>query len=241
RYDSFNEMYGNKKAFWRNVPGLLRGLLTPSARRAGTPLENYFSLVGFLSDQDRAELLKRKEASRGVELLQKFYIEEYPAVTAAQYIDFHTYLVDDILTKVDRASMSCGVEVRVPLLDHELVELAFQIDCGLQYRSGERKALLKSALRHLLPEEILTTRKKGFSVPMSAWMKEGVKAIAARFIANGCLVERGIFSHNKIMSIMSRGQHSYIWLLFAAELWARRWIECCDLVTLRAAIDGKDV
>lgn len=240
RYDSFNEMHGTGSTWWNNVQRLFRSILTSSPRRKDTPLESYFGLIGVLSDRDRSELLMRKEISRATELLQPFYLKEYPAVTAAQYIDLHTYLVDDILTKVDRASMSCGVEVRVPLLDYELVELAFQMDCGLQYRNNERKALLKSAVRHLLPGEILTTRKKGFGVPMSAWMNEGIRETAVRLVAEGCLVERGIFSREKIRNILTRKHHVPIWLLFAAELWARRWIEGCDQTALHAAISTGD-
>jgi asparagine synthase (glutamine-hydrolysing) len=156
--------------------------------------------------------------------LRRFFRPEYPAVTAAQYVDLHTFLVDEILSKVDRASMACGVEVRVPLLDVELVELAFSIPSHLVYGRGERKALLKQAAAGLLPPEVLTARKKGFSVPMNAWMQTGLKAWARPLVVDGTLVEREVFDRAGVARRIDEGPPKHTWLLLVAELWARRWL-----------------
>ena len=115
-----------------------------------------------------------------------------PAVTRLQLIDLQTFLVDDVLLKVDHASMACGVEVCVPFLDHELVEAAFSIENRVLFADGERKALLKRAAASWLPPEILTDRKKGFSAPLDAWMRRGLHERAAALLPNGVLISRGL-------------------------------------------------
>ena len=95
-----------------------------------------------------------------------------------QYVDIKTYLVDDILTKVDRASMANSLEVRCPLLDHKLMELAAQIPSGLKLRHNEGKYVFKRALAGVVPSEILTRSKKGFSVPVAEWFRDELKPFA---------------------------------------------------------------
>ena len=84
-------------------------------------------------------------------------------------------MVDDILTKVDRASMLNSLEVRVPLLDHKFAELSFKIPWNLKLKGKEQKYILKEAMTPYLPENILKHPKKGFSVPLSIWFKEDLK------------------------------------------------------------------
>ena len=99
-----------------------------------------------------------------------------PRVTRLQLADLHTFLVDDVLLKVDHASMACGVEVRVPFLDHELVELAFSIDSRVLFARGERKALLKRAAASWLPPEILTEPQEGLQHPARRLVPAGPRA-----------------------------------------------------------------
>ena len=95
-----------------------------------------------------------------------------------QYVDMKTYLVDDILVKVDRASMANSLEVRCPLLDHKLMELIAQIPSGLKLRNGTGKFIFKKALERILPAEVLNRKKKGFSVPLAEWFRADLKQIA---------------------------------------------------------------
>lgn len=95
-----------------------------------------------------------------------------------QYVDMKTYLVDDILTKVDRASMANSLEVRCPLLDHKLMELIAQIPSSLKLHQGQGKYILKKALEPVLPAEILNRKKKGFAVPVAEWFRGELKELA---------------------------------------------------------------
>lgn len=88
-----------------------------------------------------------------------------------QYVDMKTYLVDDILTKVDRASMANSLEVRCPLLDHKLMELAARMPSSIKLREGVGKHILKRAIRPIVPGDVLDRPKKGFSVPVAEWFR----------------------------------------------------------------------
>jgi asparagine synthase (glutamine-hydrolysing) len=199
---------------------------------ADGPLEDYFNLVGFLSWDKQRDILtssaKDESQADHLWLLRSFYKPEYPIVTMAQYFDIHTYLVDDILTKVDRASMACGLEARVPLLDYKLVELAFTIDAKLMYHNSMRKYLLKKTLAEWVPVEILTARKKGFSIPLNQWMGNYLRECTLKVLDDGSLVNQGILTPDVTQSTVLKRNPQILWLLFTAELWARRWVEGCS-------------
>lgn len=103
---------------------------------------------------------------------KKFYINELPLPTRLQYLDFHTYLPEDILTKVDRVSMSVSLEARVPYLSKELIEFSFSLPNKFIFHNNKLKGFLKESLKTILPHEILNREKQGFSIPLSKWNKE---------------------------------------------------------------------
>jgi len=92
-----------------------------------------------------------------------------------QGLHIKTYLVDDILTKVDRASMMNSLETRVPMLDHKFAELSFRIPSDLKLKKNNKKYILKKALGNFLPNEIINHKKQGFSIPLSYWFKDDLK------------------------------------------------------------------
>ena len=106
-----------------------------------------------------------------------FLQEHYEACNASeyltriQYLDTKTYLAEDIMTKVDRASMLCSLETRAPLLDHELLELASKIPANLHLKNGTTKYIFKKSLQGVLPDNILYRKKMGFGVPLVHWFK----------------------------------------------------------------------
>lgn len=96
---------------------------------------------------------------------RKYYREGLPLLTRLQYLDFHTYLPSDVLTKIDRTSMAVSLEARVPLLSKEIIEFSFSLPESVRYYKGQLKGLLKETYKDVLPPEILTRPKKGFSIP----------------------------------------------------------------------------
>ena len=150
------------------------------------------------------------------------------AVDAARVYDLNTYLPDEILVKVDRATMAYGVEARVPFLDQRLVELAFAIDGALHHANGERKALLKRVAARVLPASILTTRKKGFSIPLDAWLEADGGAWRremADAIVDGRLVAAGALRADTLRATLERASPGVTFQLYLAERWARRWLD----------------
>lgn len=115
------------------------------------------------------------------------------ALSVAQYLDFKTYLPGDILTKVDRASMAHGLEVRVPLLDHEFVTWAAGLSPQRKLHHGESKYVLKKAFEPTLPRTILYRSKKGFSVPLDDWFRGPLRDAGRRALTEGALVNCGVF------------------------------------------------
>jgi asparagine synthase (glutamine-hydrolysing) len=143
-----------------------------------TDIEFYASCMGaFLRDEKRgifkSEFLKTFRDYDDYWYFRKYWRKELPLSLRLQYLDFKTYLPDDILTKVDRASMAVSLEVRVPLLDHKLIEFIFSVPEEIRNRNLEKKYLLKQIIKDTLPSAIINREKKGFSVPYRYWFTEG--------------------------------------------------------------------
>ncbi len=135
-----------------------------------------------------------------------------------QYIDIKTYLVDDILTKVDRASMANSLEVRVPLLDHEFMELAATMPSTFKLRGREGKYILKKALEPLLPDSILYRRKMGFSIPLASWMRNDLKELFEDTVLSPSSSVNDYLEDQIVKEIWN--QHQSGMRDYAAELWS---------------------
>jgi asparagine synthase (glutamine-hydrolysing) len=121
---------------------------------------------------------------------KKYYNPELPQKKRFQYLDFHTYLHDDIFTKVDRVSMSVALECRVPFMQKDLVEFAFSLPESIIYYNNQKKGLLKYAFKDILPENILYRKKRGFNIPLSEWNNQ--------FLQNAPTTQERILSLFKI-------------------------------------------
>ncbi len=136
--------------------------------------EFYTKLMAGLTKKDKSRYRSLFDIPKHYDdywYFRKFYRKDLPLFTRLQYMDFHTYLPDDILTKVDRVSMSVGLECRVPLLATDLIEFMFSVPEDIKYNNHELKGLMKYSLRNRLPSEILNRDKKGFSIPTGRWQK----------------------------------------------------------------------
>lgn len=209
---------------WYDQLSSRHGLLSSLVRKWNLPLRRIFQLVGYLDSKFQKRLVNSHTGFNHLALLKKHFDPDVPIVTAMQIIDINCFLVDDILTKVDRASMACGVEVRVPLLDLDLVESAFTIDHEILYRHGERKFLMKRAMSRLLSRDVLTARKKGFSIPLEIWMRRGIGRLAEQLLTEGFLVGEGVLRHEGVRQILGSNRWDWKWLLLTSEMWARQWI-----------------
>ncbi len=145
-----------------------------------------------------------------------------------QKMDMKGYMVDDILTKVDRASMQNSLEVRVPLLDHEFAELTATIPSGLKLKGNSKKYIFKKAMENYLPDSIITHKKQGFTVPLKSWFKEDLKEyVNDRLVnTNGPLYDYLNMDHvSKIVDEHRHGMRDFndkIWSLLFLDQWLDR-------------------
>jgi asparagine synthase (glutamine-hydrolysing) len=156
--------------------------------------------------------------------------EGWDPLSRVQYVDIKTFLVDDILTKVDRASMAHSLEVRVPLLDHEFMEFAATLPASYKLRGSTQKYILKKALRNLLPEETMNRTKMGFSVPLARWLRGELRPLfEERMFAKDAFVGE-LFDVAPIRTWWDRHQSgasdfsTELWALLVLESWGRRFL-----------------
>jgi asparagine synthase (glutamine-hydrolysing) len=147
----------------------------------------------------------------------------HDTLSQIQYLDMKTYLPGDILTKVDRASMAHSLEVRVPFLDHQLVEWVAQIPPSLKLRRGVGKYALKKSLEGVLPNEVLYRSKMGFAVPLPRWFRGPLADRVRQISTSPILRDAGIFDSQRLATLIERhvsGQRDYsatIWCLLMLE------------------------
>jgi len=134
-----------------------------------------------------------------------------------QYLDMKTYLVGDILTKVDRASMAHSLEVRVPLLDHELVEWIATLPSDFKLKDGEGKAIFKKSLEGRLPHDILYRPKMGFGVPLGKWFRNELKDRIRSSVLSERMLDSGFFNADNLHILVD--QHQSGLRDYSAPLW----------------------
>jgi asparagine synthase (glutamine-hydrolysing) len=143
------------------------------------------------------------------------------------YADLSLYLADDILVKVDRMSMATSLETRAPFLDADVMELAFSMPGDFKIRNGDRKWILKQAMRGMLPERILTRRKEGFSIPMKNWLRRELQPLMRTLLAPERIASRGLFEPSEVTRLVEdhvAGRENYAHTLFPLMVF-ERWCE----------------
>jgi len=245
--------------FRRPVFGLL-GRVYPKADWAPRPLrakstfqalardsvEAYFNGVSILRDPMRDELFSNglKAKLGGYNAVEVFRAHAARAGTdeplsLVQYLDLHTYLVGDINTKVDRASMAHSLEVREPLMDHPLVEWLATLPPGLKIRGSEGKYLLKRAMEPHLPHDLMHRPKMGFAVPLAAWFRGPLRERVRESLLGERLLQTGFFQPAYLRRLVDHHQSglrdysSPIWTLLMFDGFLRNVFHRADAAAQR--------
>jgi asparagine synthase (glutamine-hydrolysing) len=148
----------------------------------------------------------------------------------ALYLTMKLYLQDDVLVKVDRASMANSLEVRAPFLDYTFVEFAAQLPTPLKLRRVTTKYLLKRAATSLLPRGIATRRKKGFGIPVGKWIVGDLREMFKEYLGEGRIRREGVFNPAFVNRLLDdhlarrRDNRKLLWTLLIFELWHERWL-----------------
>ena len=146
-------------------------------------------------------------------------------------LDYKTYMVDDILTKVDRATMSVSLEGREPLLDHRIIEFAAQLPSYLKYHNGNKKYILKEITHKYLPKELMNRPKMGFGVPIINWFQKELKELLDYYFSEKWLSQQGLFNFHTVNSIIlaykrgETGNIHKIWILLMFQMWWEKWMK----------------
>src|SRR3990172_9539838 len=147
------------------------------------PAEMYFHTVGIFERRRIGEIVPEVADDSGLSYFRTFRDPRAGSIVErAMATDIKTYLVDDILAKVDRASMAYSLEARVPLLDHRVVEFAARLPLSLKVRGGETKHLLRKVLYRHVPMELIDRPKMGFGVPLNRWLRNELRPLLAEYL-----------------------------------------------------------
>jgi len=152
-------------------------------------------------------------------------------ITKIMWRDFKTHMVDDILVKVDRATMSVGLEGREPFLDHKVVEYSSRLPLEFKYRNGISKFILRKILYKYVPPELVNRPKMGFSIPLYDWFRSELKDLYLEYLNKERIRREGIFNPDATESLLSRYfsgrgiSQEKLWYLFTFQLWKEKWLQ----------------
>ena len=187
--------------------------------------------MDFQKQQGYTDAMSEFLSGSALDLLEPYFDAAPTLVSGANWADIHTYLPDDLMVKVDVASMAHGLEARSPLLDHVLMEWAMTIPESVKMAGGVTKALFKKAMEPYLPRELLYRPKMGFGCPVDHWLRAELKDMAYDVLLSDSATQRGIFRKDYVKQLLDEhvsGQNSHhtrLWALLMLELWFRMWID----------------
>jgi asparagine synthase (glutamine-hydrolysing) len=214
---------------WLNYSRLAKNFLGAAA----SPFtERYRAYVGAHSGDEVTQLMRRPPVERLDAIADAFEASGGEDALARMFaVDARTQLPDDLLMLTDKMTMAASLECRVPLLDHELVELAAQVPAKVKVAGGELKSLMKKALADVLPREVLYRPKRGFGAPMGAWMKGALAAMLDSALSRESVQARGLLNHEPIARLIADHRASRVdgtdklLALLNLEIWCRVYLD----------------
>ena len=193
-----------------------------------------FTIAYFLDFQKHegyTDAMADAVAGSALDLLEPYFQAAPSLVSGANWADIHTYLPDDLMVKVDVASMAHALEARSPLLDHVFMEWAMTIPEDVKMAGGVTKALFKKAMEPYLPHEVLYRPKMGFGCPVDHWFRAELKEMAYDVLLSDAATARNIFRKGYVKNLLDEHvsgamNHQYrLWALLMLELWFGMWVD----------------
>ena len=193
--------------------------------------ERYLSYVGVFSPDEADEVLTGTSTGSGQGIYRAFDKSRGDSVNRLMAVDIATQLPDDLLMLTDKMSMATSLECRVPLLDHELVELAASMPSDQKIHGRNLKYAMKRALTGVLPKEILYRKKRGFGAPMGAWFENELSSVLRSALSKRTVENRGLFSWSKVEQTMREHESNradntdHLQSILNLEIWCRLYLD----------------
>jgi len=156
--------------------------------------------------------------------------ENYSMLSYMMAIDYQTYLLDDILQKVDRATMSVSLEGREPFLDQHVIEWAARLPVDYKYNKGNKKFIIKEIVHKYIPKAMMDRPKMGFGIPIVSWLETELKPFVDRYLDDAFVIKQGIFNNDEVQRIREafyngkKERAEKIWFLLMFQMWYDRWM-----------------
>jgi asparagine synthase (glutamine-hydrolysing) len=189
------------------------------------------SLTSQMNENDISSLFKTKIIKLPTAFDSKeLKIENYSTLSYMMAIDYQTYLLDDILQKVDRASMAVSLEGREPFLDQRVIEWAAQLPMEYKYNNGNKKFIIKEIVHKYIPKEMLDRPKMGFGIPIAAWLQKDLKQYVDKYFDETFVTNQNIFDNIEIQRIKKSFYNGKveiaekIWYVLMFQMWYDKWM-----------------
>jgi asparagine synthase (glutamine-hydrolysing) len=221
-----------KKGVWNKIKRFSQGF-------EHDPKHRHLRWMMFLSDTNKKNLYTA-DLQRELDGVVPLFLRDpfrnllsesahFDSLNRELYLDLRTYLVDDILVKVDRMSMAASLETRVPILDHKLVEFAYSIPGDLKLKGMTTKWIFKKAMERLLPHQNIYRPKEGFSIPIKHWLRKELKDLLFDYLNRDRIIDGGFFNFEPIERMIDahlkqRENNSHqLWALLVFEIWREHY------------------
>ena len=194
--------------------------------------EIMLSLSQQFNDEQMKSVMKSEFTSLPTMFQSKEMLEDFKSpLSYMMAIDFQTYMLDDILQKVDRATMTNSLEGREPMLDHRILEFVAQLPDEYKYQNGIKKRILREITHDYIPKELLDRPKMGFAIPIAKWLKNELRDHVEEYLNEDRIEKQGIFNWEFITKLKMdfyKGRKEYdskLWYFLMFQMWYERWME----------------
>jgi asparagine synthase (glutamine-hydrolysing) len=253
-YNSYDYFINLHKKI-QKIPAFINNTLSTTLSKTGR-FSNLYGLGVSEKILKLSDIIKNKDStSKSIEAMSKHYSNYYLSNFINNYdthcgsfdfiesfennndflnkflfYDYKAYLPDDILVKIDRATMSVGLEGREPLLDHRIAELLAQVPTELKYKNGNKKYLLKKITHQYIPSALLNRPKSGFSIPIDVWLRKELKDLLFANINDQQLSKHHFFNTSSVIKIRNefiKGEQKHnlsIWFILIFQMWWNKWM-----------------
>ena len=196
-----------------------------------SPQNIYMGMTEDYTEIERKNLFNKKiDSIFTAHFNQELKIDQFDPLSYAMVKDYQAYMVDDILQKVDRATMSVSLEGREPFLDQHIIEWVASLPAEYKIYQGQRKYILKQIVHKYIPEKLMDRPKKGFVVPVKNWLHNVLRPLVDKYLGETYIEEQNIFNMDYILQIkrsyyVTQKENDYkIWYLLMFQMWYERWM-----------------